>query len=61
MAHSHISWLTETGLFRACGREMMSALGPVTDTAAGALDQESEDPASGFTLPLAGQDKSLNF
>lgn len=39
----------------------MLALGPGTDTGAGALAWKSEDQASGLTLLLGGWGKSLNF
>lgn len=49
-APSHISLPAELEVLRGAGREQDVSTGAWTDTMAGALDQESEDEASGFTL-----------
>lgn len=50
VAPSHISLPVELEVLRGTGREQDVSPGAWTDKMAGALDQESEDEASGFTL-----------
>lgn len=47
---SHISLPVELGVLRGAGREHSVSTGAWTNKMAGALDQESGDDASGFTL-----------
>lgn len=47
---SHISLPVELGVLRGTGREHSVSTRAWTDKMAGALDQESGDEASGFTL-----------
>lgn len=50
VAPSHISLPVELEVLRGTGREQDVSPGAWTDKMAGALDRESEDEASGFTL-----------